>query len=848
VRALLLWLLRQIVGPELARDIEGDVAERGEGAPQLAAVVLSTLLVTVQHAGVSLWLSLPGGRRSSHELRHALRSLSRSPWYSSAVIAVIALTGALATAGFALVDGVLFKPLPIPQPESLYATTGPRGAAMSLADLDAWRRAAPDAAMSLYGRDFIIGAMGVPRPRPIVAIAVEQTFFDVLGEHPVVGSWRSDDFTLGASRIRVMISDRLWRAIFSKRADIVGQALEIAGAQDYRRRPIGPFEVAGVLPEDFVAPVNRATPDVLLPMAVSADRHDSREEAGGRAIVRTRHADQKLEATLESAFGNGSIAFFFNDTGSKKFELTPIERYLGIWQRDDLASAFAACGVLMLLAILNVAALSVLRGQQQLHELGVRRALGATRLDLFRLALFDAAPLVAAGMALALFVTPWAIAVATSRLSQNVALLKTPDIDGRVMIFWAALAVVTTLAAAGVRTLAVQPATVAAATRRGQSSTARRGRFVAATIASQIALGFVITVAGTLVAGSLWRLWQEPIGFTMDHTWLIELSHTAKTPTERRAVMMSVIDHIKRTGGVEAVAPMDGGTFLTGAGFSEGFLTSSSVKPVSVDVWPVGAEYFGILNIPLRAGRVFTAEEVAASAPVVVLSESAARFLFPYGGAVGSTVNQYRGQIAVIGVVADVVTGEFGYKIRRHLYRPASLSDERVVVLVKSQGPLEPVLAVVATEPVGVLRAMPLMEALSRTNQRPILRAWLFGSFAIAALTIVAVGTFGLIAMSAARRTRELGIRTTLGATRESLVRLFVQEQVVTVSIGLVVGAGLSTLATRVIEAYLWKTPPRDPVLWSIAAIVLLLVAGTAALIPSLRASRIDPVQALRED
>ncbi len=850
----LVWLLERVTGPDLARDIEGDVVERGGGPLQLAAMVVSTLIARARDTCAAAWRALPGGQRSAHDLRHAIRSLRHAPAFSLAVIAVIGITGALSTSAFAIVDGVLFKRLPIPNPESLYATAGPGGGALSLADLELWRQAAPDAAIALYGRDFVIGAIGSPRPRPLVALTVEKSFFDVLGEHPAAGGFQSADFEGSGSHLRVIISDHLWRGVLGARTNVIGQAFEIAGAADHMGRSLGSFEVAGVLPREFVFPVNRATPDLILPLSPPSSqmssRNDARNDAVGRVLIRTDHAGPSMEAALIAAYGNKPITSAQSDTGSAKLSLTPIARYLTIWQRDNLASAFAACSVLMLLAVLNVAALGVLRGQQQLHELAVRRALGATQLDLFRLALIDAAPLVFAGMALALIAMPWVIAAAMARVSDGVALLKAPSVDWRVMVFWSALAVVTTLSVAILRTMTVRPAAVAASSKGAHSSTSRRTRFGAVAVAAQVALGLVITVGGALVAGSLWRLWQEPIGYAMTGTSLVELSHQAATSAERRALTMSVMDRIRSTRGVEGVASVEGAPFLTGAWRSSPFerLPPATTPNVRFAVWPVDSSYFTLLGIRLVSGRVFTADELSLGAPVVVLSKSVASRLFPDVDAVGNSLKRFDKTLSVVGVVDDVQSLGLGYQAQGQVYQPGSLSNQRVVLLVKGTAPLDEIVTAATTERVGITRATTLIDALGRGNQDRIFRTWLFSAFVLSALIIVAVGTSGIVAMSVGRRTRELGIRSALGATREKLVGMFVREQLIAVVIGLIAGAGLAMWATRFIKAYLFKTPPADPVLWSVAIFVLLAVASVAALVPSLHASRIDPVKALRVD
>jgi putative ABC transport system permease protein len=844
---LLSWWLRRVAGEVLAGDIEGDIAESGGGRTRLLAIAAAVTTTRIFETIVSVFTGPHRFGRGVSDFRHAVRSLRRAPWYSFAVVLVIAVTGALTTAGFAIVDGVLFKRLAIPDPASLYATTGPGGAALSLADLDAWRRAAPEVRMALYGRDFPLGAIGAP-PKPLMALTVEQSFFDVLGEQPAAGGWRLEDFQ-PAARTRVIISDRLWRQMFGGSRDVIGRSLEVAGAADHMRRPMGTFEIAGVLPADFVFPLNRSTPDVLLPMAVPPEKFGDRNSSAGRVLIRAASVPASLVPRLSAAF-TGEVSSAHSDTGKFELALVPITRYLMLWQRDTLSSAFAACAVLMLLAIVNVAALSTLRGQQQAHELGVRRALGATKLDLLRLAMFDGAPLVLAGSILALTATPWIIAATVDRMSERIVLIKTPSIDWRVMIFWISLAALMSLVSSVVRALAVSPQTVASGIRADRGAT-RRARFGGVAVSVQVALGFTITIGGTLVAGSLWKLWQEPIGYSLDRVTLLELSHQSSDVNVRRSLTRNLIDRLRQMPGVDEVGAVNNGEFLTGGSQSAFFEPPPENKSVrQPGVWPVDAEFFRVLGIMPIQGRTFTGGEVAAAEPVLVISETVATAFFPKGGALGGVMKKFSDSFRVVGIVPDAQVGGLGYKMPGgQVYLAANaLTNQRTTLLVRGRARVDDLLRAVASERIGVMRALPLAEALARPNRDPLFRVWLFSAFTIAALSIVAVGIFGIVAMSVGRRTRELGIRAALGATREALVALFVREQLITVAVGLVMGGALATWAVKFIKAYLFKTPPTDPWMWTIAALLLLLVAGSAAFIPSLGASRVDPVKALRAD
>jgi len=188
-----------------------------------------------------------------------------------------------------------------------------------------------------------------------------------------------------------------------------------------------------------------------------------------------------------------------------------------------------------------------------------------------------------------------------------------------------------------------------------------------------------------------------------------------------------------------------------------------------------------------------------------------------------------------------------GYVNSGQAYLPANLGGQRLSLLVLGSASIERLVETVAEVGVGVTRAQRLAEAIE-LNRNPGLRMWLFSWFAAAALLIVAIGTFGAVAMSAARRTRELGLRSALGATQRSLIALFVREQILTAVAGLAVGVGLAAWSVRLVRALLFKTAPSDPLLWFVAIVLLIVVVGAAALIPSLAASRVDPIEALREE
>jgi predicted permease len=846
---LITWWLRRVAGEDLANDIAGDAAESGGGAFRLTAIAFA---VTVRRISDSL-------ERVSHvatprtmwaDLRHAMRSLRRTAWYLVSSVGVLGLSGGLATAAFAIVDGVLFKPLPYPRAAELFIGFGPGGYAVSTADLDAWRRAAPETQMAMVGEVFDAGAAGAREPRLVRAARVDAQFLDVLGQRPQIGGWVADDFRPGVAPIRVLISHQMWRRDFGGRLDVVGRALDVAGASD-RGRLLPRFEVAGVLPRDFLFPSGRATPDFLLPFAPRLDQYRDRNE-GGVVLVRTSSMSALLSDRLLSAYG--AIRTNVDDERTNmRVEVAPLAAVLLQNQRDSLRSGFVASAVLLLLAIINVAGLAVLRARQRSHEFGLRRALGARRIDLLRLAVLDLVPVVGIGMALAIVITPWAIATAVEHVPPYIVFLKTPAIDARVIGFWFLLSATALAVSAVASVLFARAGEMTMATRRGDQSTARRGRFGSTAIAVQVALAFVMTLGGGLLIGTLWKLWQQPIGYPLESRALVEVSQAEGSAAAWSNATATLVERVRAVAGVERVAVVSaGGSFLSRSRRTVSFAMPTGARAGREGFWPVTREFFDLLEVKPVRGRLFTDDEVSADERVLVLSEQVARKFFGEGEAIGGVMTTNATATpkvyTVIGVVPDLQLSGLSDPGGGQIYAPARASGQRSVLLIQGHAPLASVLDVVRASGVGVMRAQPFKDALAGSVQMTVFRAWLFGAFMVSALTIAGVGIFGVIAMSVSRRTRECGIRVALGARRESLVRMFLREHLLVVAIGIALGAALALLATRFVQAYLFGVTTSTPWIWAAAVAVLVMCAAIAALIPALWASRVNPVDALRAE
>jgi ABC-type antimicrobial peptide transport system permease subunit len=428
-------------------------------------------------------------------------------------------------------------------------------------------------------------------------------------------------------------------------------------------------------------------------------------------------------------------------------------------------------------------------------------------------------------------------------LPPNLGLLRDAAIDWRAIAFMVAAAAVSTIFVALWplwRSLRPQSAGAMAA-----SSTPRlAGR--SAVIAIQVALALVLTIGGTLVVSSLIRIWQTDVGYASEDLLVVDGSSTATAPDARLAALRDLLDRIRQIPGVGAA----------GATHIPLLRSGSPGGEFKADTYRVTRGFFDAIAPPLVEGRFPTVEEIDTALPVVVVSRTFAAAYFPNRPAVGQSIATVNGKetFTVVGVVEDArysawtSTGMGG----RQFYR--ALTDApRFSIAVRMRpgagATLADVLRAAREVPaVRLTRAAMADDLLAETVRPQRFRSWLFGSFSVASLAIVGVGILGLVAATAARRTREAGIRMALGATAAGVVRLLLREHLAAVAAGLASGVLFSYWAVGFVASYLYEVEPYEMRVWALAVLVIAAVAAVGVLIPAARLGRTDPVQALRFD
>lgn len=784
-------------------------------------------------------------------MRHACRVLIRSPWYTLTVTGVIALSMALATTVFAVVDGVLFKPLPYDRPADLYNLSGgyspelaakvpnavPQrsGLAISKNDIVRLADAIPEARVALVSGATAGAEVGDLRAWAPRMAAVSENFLDTLGIRPLVGGFSSEDFANAPGDRPLLVTYSAWQTRFGGRADIVGHQFQ----PDPRVSVT--YRIAGVLPRGFVFPSPSGDVDGLQPLIATGSAAQQRRYSGivrlppGSDVAafqrRSNAVFAAIRAELPPSTVNGGLGHW--DLGT----LTPFPTYLqGARSQQYFWIVMAAVGALVLLACLNVSGLVTSRNLDRASEISVRRALGAGHRHIAGLVLAESGLLTLAGVAVGVAVSPLLLSVVRTVLPDRLALLRDPSVDLRVLAF-AALA-----AAFAVMTISMWP--VVHSLRQRVSRPRIRGRLVI--ITAQVALGLALTTGGGLVFGSLVNIWNTDVGFNAQNLLIVEGSLEGDlSPALEKLEVDAMREALQAIPGVLHVGTTSVGLLRRGA--PGGMWRAATYQ--------VDGSFQQALGLRVLDGRWMTEAEVASEADVVVLSAGMAASEFPDQRAVGQWLESPRGdRYQVVGVVDDARLASWtsrglGYG---EVYRPLSRMRNFSFVIRTAPGApdvLTRFTQISDARPAVIPRTGALAtELLSNTVRSQRFQAWLFGAFAVAALVIVGVGLLGLNAMATARRGRELGIRVALGATPQRLVRLLVREQMLAVGVGLMLGAVMSIWTVTFVESYLHELSPHDVRVWVAAIAVVTLTSAGGALLPSWRAASVNPVNALRTE
>ncbi len=825
-----------------------------------------------------------------NDLRYAFRWMVKSPGFSLVAILSLGLGVGVNTAMFSLVDSLLFRPLPVTSPDTLVDvfTTGGDGdeyATSSFADYQDLK-AQNTVFSDMIGYSPMIAPLSLgDRSRVALGQVVTSNHFSLLGVQPFLGRLLvpSDDDP-SAPRM-VVIAHRMWQREFGGDPAIVGKSLTLRGL---------PYTIAGVAPESFTGVVPLLTPELWLPVphveevepagiigSVPSPIGNTRIERRGTRWMFVK-GRLKPGVTAEQAHANVALiglrleaANWQTNTGRKMAAIPTREVRMLVPQAGGVLSIGAAglmaiVGLVLLIACANVAGMLLARASARRREISVRLALGASRGRLIQQLLVEGLVLGTLG-AVAAVALAWALVQALLGVDLPLPVDVAFDlrIDGRVLAFSLAVAAVTGLLAGLLPALkASAPSLVADL--RGEAPAARlagrRWALSDALVVSQVALTAVLLVVAGLLLRSLGASQRADVGFEPKGLAAIALDTdmVRYTPERGLAFWREALARTRALPGVTSaalVSPTLPFTFnfnqqemrIDNRPYTEG------QRGEIIENVAMSPGYLGTLGVRLLEGRDADASDITGSPDVAVINETMARQFWPKESAVGhtfQTINPTRSRTyRIVGVAADHKRHGVLESATPFVYYAEAQRPSRYNFLVaRTNGDASALLNtmrrdLLALEPGLVFMSSSTMEEHMGTSLMPArVGAMLASAFGGLGMLLAAMGLYGVIAFSVARRTREIGVRMALGAQPAGVLAMVMRQGFAIVAIGLGVGGLLAAVAAFGLRQLLYGVPPLDPIAWSMALAAMLLAAGFANFLPARRAMRIDPMSALRTE
>ena len=800
------------------------------------------------------------------DLRYALRRIVKNPGFTIVSVMTLALGIGANSAIFSVVSGVLLKPLPFRDPSSLvalYHVSEGRRTTMSGPNFTDMRRLsttlADAAAISRY-RTILTGQ---GEPVRLNAADVSAGFFDALGVQPAIGrTFRSEENQTGHTNV-VILADGIWRQQFGGDPQVVGKNVTLDGVSR---------QVIGVMPAGFAYPADRVlwTPIEHTPGFVSEQRGAWYLTVIGRA--KPGVALPSVSAEID-AIGKQLAKQYPDANDALDFQAVPLHEAMVGDIRAAVLVLLGAVGFVLLIACANVANLLLARAAARETEMAVRTALGAGRGRLVRQLLTESVILSVVGAGFGLLIAVWSVELLISLQPQGIPRLDNVRVDGTVIAFTAGLAVLTGLIFGLVPAFQATRTRLASTLKEGgRGALATRGgtRLRGALVIAEMALAVMLLTGAGLLIRSFVKLAAVDPGFHVEQALTFELSlpdSRYEREAQQVAFFEQLIPRLRSVPGVRDVGavlslPLSGSSLVLTFEVAGRPPVPPAQQP-AIQVRVATPDYFKTIGIPLERGRMFNDLDRAGTQPVVLLTKAAVRQFFPSEDPIGKkiTLGWGRGPGTpraggeVVGIIGDVKDAGLNEADPPQLYMPyRQWPVQGMSVVLKTGIPPASVIdaarrevyAVDASIPISNLRT--LEQIVSRSISQPRFYMTLLAVFAGVALLLAAIGIFGVLSYAVAQRTREIGIRMALGARERTVVALVVRHAMILASAGVLIGVGAAFFLSRTLSTLLYDTTPRDPVTFASVAGLLLFVALFASYVPARRATRVDPIVALRTE
>lgn len=802
----------------------------------------------------------PGDRRLGSDLHVAFRSLLRHPTVGVVVVLTLALGIGALTAIWSVVDGVLLRPLPFPDPDRIVSICSEHPS------VEGWCGASPPDALDWQIQSTALVEVGLMRGQAASlrteagleslrgALVTPQTL-RILGATTVSGRLFTDAEQENAEPT-VILSYAAWQSRFGADPNLIGQRLTLDDRSAL---------VAGVLSEDVWLPWFEGV-QVIQTLPFDPSSEENRDWRGFRAIGRLADGFDITPAQEEVATVAESIGRRFPESNlGWRVRLIPIRDQVIGSSRGALTLFLGAVVIFVLVACANVASVLLARETQRRREMAVRAALGASRGDLLRIVVAEGTVLGimggAIGIALAAVLLPPLIA-----LSPSIPRLDQVHLDLRVMSFAIVATIGTVILSSLLPALTTRFTALGATLRHGGDSVSAT-RMNRALVVSETALAIVMLIAAGLLGRSFVGLMSYDGGIDRDHLvagWVLTVSEAYPDGSDVVRMHADIARAVEAIPGVERAALASAGPLFGGSDGRTRFVDAATPPPPtgeepSAEWFDVSPGLFETLGIPVVEGRDISDIDDFESPKVGLINETFARRHWPGESPIGKQIKlvERGGELLeIVGVVPDIPTLDPTQLIAPALYWPlAQWPRLAAYIVARTTGNPAEMISLIhdraraaAAADTQVRRPAPLVEGLRQRTATPRFNAAFVAVFAVLGLTLAAVGLYGVMAYSVSRRTRELGIRVSLGLGGNGVRRLVLRDAMRTTVLGVVIGLGLALVAAPLIGGLIVGVSPRDPLTIGTAVVLALVVSPIAAWAPARRATRVDPVRVLRSD
>ena len=795
------------------------------------------------------------------DIQFAIRSLLKRPGFTAIVVLTLALGIGANAAVFSVINAVLLRPLPYRDADrvvTLWQNNVKAGLPrndVSPANFIDWSEQSNSfeaiAGIEPYG----FALLGDGEPERFPAWLVTSGFFQVAGTDALLGrTFTAEDYQPGNERV-VVLGHGLWQRRFGADQNIIGRKLTLNGQ---------PYVVVGVMTPEFQLPPDR---EVWAPKLVDESQRQRRGATYWNVVARLKQGTTVAQAREEmNGIAARLAAQYPHTNGGMGATVVPIFEQITGQIQSALWILAAAVGLVLLIACVNVANLFLVRGAERQREFAIRRALGAERLRLLRQTLTESLLLVLLGAVSGVLLASWLVKLIPALSASKIPRVEHVGMDLRVVLFASGVSLVTAIVFGLVPAIQFWRNDIQLSLKESGRGPAMpmRQRLRKALVISEVAVAVVLLTGAGLLLRSFVRLMQVDPGFTKENVLALQvfLPRNYDQPEQMIGFFDQSIDKIKSLPGIESAAVIATPPFLNldqDASFSiVGQPAPPQGSEPSAFYAPASSEYLRALNIQLKKGRFFTKSDAAGSPPVVVINETMARRFFPNEDPLGKRLNVIFGRTVtreIVGVVGDVLHNGLHAELRAEMLVPHTQSPSAYMTfLVKTN-----------TEPASQLNAVKgaireinprqtfaktatMEELVSDSLKQRRFNLFLLGLFAAIALLLATLGIYGSISYSTRQRTNEIGVRIALGAQTQDVLRLIVGQGVGLALVGVAIGIGAAFLLTRGIKSLLFGVSPTDPLTFLVISVLLLLTAFLASLVPARRATKVDPLVALRSE